>query len=145
MSQTLQTAEPGTTLPPVDYGRISRTRLALYAGASGDHNPIHIDTDFAKKAGMPDVFAQGMLSMGVMARVVSGWAGIGRIVSLSTRFMAITPVNARLVCGGEVTERFEKNGIPHLRIALHADITTADGQSIRSLAGEAIVTAEQQA
>lgn len=145
MNHTVQTAEPGTALPPVDYGRISRTRLALYAGASGDHNPIHIDLDFAKKAGMPDVFAQGMLSMGVMSRVVSGWAGIGRIVSLSTRFLAITPVNARLLCGGEVTERFEKDGIPHLRIALHAEITTPEGQTVKSLAGEAIVTAEQDA
>lgn len=145
MSPTIQTAAVGTRLPPIDYGRISRARLALYAGASGDHNPIHIDLDFAKKSGMPDVFAQGMLSMGVMARVVSGWAGIGRIVSLSTRFLAITPVNARLVCSGEVTERFEKDGIPHLRIALHADITTAEGQTVKTLAGEAIVTAGHDA
>ncbi len=143
MSATLQTAQPGDMLPTVDFGRISRTKLALYAGASGDHNQIHIDTDFAKKAGMPDVFAHGMLSMGVLSRVVSDWAGIDRIVSLSARFLAITPVNSKLVCSGEVVERFEKDGVPHLRIALHARITNAEGQSAKSLAGEAIVKLEQ--
>lgn len=141
MTVSIQTAQPGDALPGVDFGRISRTRLALYAGASGDHNQIHIDSDFAKKAGMPDVFAHGMLSMGVMARVVSNWAGIDRIVSLSARFLSITPVNAKLVCSGEVTERFEEDGIPHLRIALLAQITTPEGQSAKTLAGEAVVRA----
>ena len=46
------------TFPP-----ISRHTLALYCGASGDHNPIHVDLDFAKKAGFDDVFAHGMLVM----------------------------------------------------------------------------------
>ncbi len=47
---------------------VDRTTLALFAGASGDHNPIHIDIDFARRAGMPDVFAHGMLAW-------PGWAG----------------------------------------------------------------------
>ncbi|MCC5859074.1 MAG: hypothetical protein JJT90_13015 [Ectothiorhodospiraceae bacterium] len=145
MSASIHAAQPGDVLPTVDYGRISRTRLALYAGASGDHNPIHIDSDFAKKAGMPDVFAHGMLSMGVLARVVSDWAGIERIVSLSSRFLAITPVNATLVCGGEVIERFEQDGVPHLRIALLAEITDTEGQTAKTLAGEAVVKAEKAA
>jgi acyl dehydratase len=141
MTVSIHTARPGDTLPGVDFGRISRTRLALYAGASGDHNQIHIDSDFARKAGMPDVFAHGMLSMGALARVVSDWAGVDRIVSLSARFLTITPVNARLVCGGEVTERFDQDGITHLRIALQARITTPEGQSATTLAGEAVVRA----
>lgn len=145
MSATLQTAQPGDILPNVDFGRISRTKLALYAGASGDHNQIHIDSDFARKAGIPDVFAHGMLSMGVLGRVVSDWAGIDRVVSLSARFLAITPVNAKLVCSGEVVERFEQDGVPHLRVALHATITNAEGQSAKSLAGEAIVKVEHSA
>ena len=45
--------------------------LALFAGASGDHNPIHIDIDFARKAGMPDVFAHGMLSMAWLGRLLT--------------------------------------------------------------------------
>jgi acyl dehydratase len=55
-------------LPPV-----SRLGLALYCGASGDHNPIHVDIDFAKAAGMPDVFAHGMLSMAWLGRLLTNW------------------------------------------------------------------------
>ena len=138
MAVSLSEARVGDLLPTVDFGRISRAKLALYAGASGDHNPIHIDRDFAHEAGLDDVFAHGMLSMGVLARVVTEWAGIGRLTSLSTRFLAITPVGANLVCGGKVTERFEIGGVPHLRVALSSDITL-NGNSTRTLAGEAVV------
>ena len=47
---------------------ISRTTLALYGGASGDHNPMHIDIDYAKAAGESDVFAHGMLVMAYLGR-----------------------------------------------------------------------------
>jgi acyl dehydratase len=53
----------GDALPAIRMGPVSRTTLALFAGASGDHNPIHVDLDFARRAGMPDVFAHGMLGM----------------------------------------------------------------------------------
>lgn len=139
MTVTLSEARPGDRLPDVDFGRISRATLALYAGASGDHNLIHIDSDFARRAGMDDVFAQGMLSMGVLARVVTGWAGVDRMASLSARFLAITPVGAHLVCSGEVAERCEIDGVPHLRLTLSAVITLNDGCSVRTLAGEALV------
>ncbi|MGW6457527.1 MaoC/PaaZ C-terminal domain-containing protein, partial [Streptomyces sp. NPDC055078] len=57
----------------LEVGRISRTRLALYAGASGDHNPMHIDLDVARSAGSDDVFAHGMLMMAYLGRVVTDW------------------------------------------------------------------------
>ena len=59
---------PLLQLPPVD-----RTTLALFGGASGDLNPIHIDLDFARRAGLPDVFAQGMLGMAWLARLLTQW------------------------------------------------------------------------
>ena len=48
--------QQGDSLPPLVTEPISRQTLALYAGASGDHNPMHIDSDFAKQSGMDDVF-----------------------------------------------------------------------------------------
>ena len=107
----LLNATVNDTLPDVVFGPLNRTRLALYAGASGDHNPVHIDLDFARKAGLEDVFVHGMFSMAELARVVTDWAGIERLESLSTRFMAITPVGATVTCGGEVVERFQKDGL----------------------------------
>ncbi|RYI99386.1 MAG: dehydratase [Actinomycetales bacterium] len=84
-------------------GRISRTTLALFAGASGDHNPIHIDLDVAKAAGMDDVFAQGMLSMAYLARLVTEVAPQAELRTLTTRFVSITPVHAKPTCTAVVS------------------------------------------
>ena len=137
MTVTPQTAAVGDVLPIVTFGPISRTTLALYAGASGDHNPIHIDLDFAKQAGLQDVFAHGMLSMAQLGRVATDWAGIDRLKGLSSRFTAITPVGATVTCQGRVTECFEQDGTPMLRIALTATID--DGT--QTLRGEALIFA----
>jgi acyl dehydratase len=134
---TPQTAQVGDTLPPVTFGPITRTTLALYAGASGDHNPIHIDTDFAAKAGLDDVFAHGMLSMAQLGRVATDWAGIDRLRGLSSRFTAITPVGATVTCAGRIAERLEKEGEPLLRVVLTATID--DGT--QTLRGEALISA----
>ena len=76
----LKDLKPGDAIPSLQVAPISRTTLALYAGASGDHNPIHIDLDFARAAGLDDVFAHGMLSVAYLTRMVTDWAGqeIGR-------------------------------------------------------------------
>jgi acyl dehydratase len=50
-------------------------QIAAYAEASGDHNPIHVDDDFARSVGLPGVIAHGMLQMGIMGVVAAGAAG----------------------------------------------------------------------
>ena len=65
---------------------ITRHTLALYCGASGDHNPMHVDIDFAKAAGFPDVFAHGMLVMACLGQALTDAVAPGRIRSFSTRF-----------------------------------------------------------
>lgn len=125
----------GDHLPDITLGPISRATLALYAGASGDHNPIHIDSDMAKAAGMPDVFAQGMLSFGVLARVPTEWAGSARLRSFGARFLSITQVHDVITCAGEVVDLFEEAGERRARIAVTA--TAQDGR--KTLAGEAVV------
>jgi acyl dehydratase len=66
---------------------LTRTQLVQYAGASGDYNPLHTDEIYATKvAGFPTVFAHGMLTMGLTARLVTDWVGDGRLLSLGSRF-----------------------------------------------------------
>ena len=60
---------------PVHHARLSRGDLVNYSGVSGDANPIHWDEDIAKLAGLPDVIAHGMLTMGVGAGFASAWSG----------------------------------------------------------------------
>jgi acyl dehydratase len=68
---------------------LSRTRIVQYAGASGDYNPLHTDEPFAREvAGYPGVFAHGMLTMGLTARVVTDWVGEERLAEYGVRFAA---------------------------------------------------------
>lgn len=60
---------------PVHHTRLSRGDLVNYAGVAGDANPIHWDEDIAKLAGLPDVIAHGMLTMGLGAGFASAWSG----------------------------------------------------------------------
>lgn len=94
----------GTPLPPLVCAPISRTTLGLFAGASGDHNPIHIDLDVARSAGMDDVFAHGMLSLAYLSRLVTSWMPQHQLRSFAARFVSITPVHGRPTCRGTVTE-----------------------------------------
>ena len=125
----------GQELPPLRLPPVTRTTLALFAGASGDHNPIHIDSDFAKSAGMPDVFAHGMLSMAYLGRFLTQWAPQTQLRQFSVRFAAITPVGARLRCTGKVAEIVERGGEALARL----EIGVADDQGEVKLAGEALI------
>ncbi len=58
---------------PVHHTRLSRGDLVNYAGVAGDANPIHWDEAIAKVAGLPDVIAHGMLTMGLGAGYASTW------------------------------------------------------------------------
>ena len=118
-----------------EYPPITRHRLALYCGASGDHNPIHVDLDFARKAGFPDVFSHGMLVMAYLGQALTDAVPASRIRSFSTRFAAITQLGAKLTCEGTVAELIEHNGEKRARLAL----TTRDETGEIKLAGEAIV------
>ena len=95
----------GDALPDLDLSPINRTTLALFAGASGDHNPIHIDTDFARKAGMPDVFAHGMLGMAWLGRLLTNWAPQSRLRRFDVRFQGITHLANAISCTGRIVEK----------------------------------------
>jgi acyl dehydratase len=117
------------------FSPINRHRLALYCGASGDHNPIHVDIDFAKASGFPDVFSHGMLVMGYLAQTVSDAFQPNRLHAFSTRFAAITQLGATITCEGTVSELFEADGERRARLAL----TAKDQNGEIKLAGEAVV------
>ena len=135
MSTDWKTLKAGDVLPSHDVGPITRTVLALYAGGSGDHNPMHIDSDFVKKGGMPDVFAHGMLSMGYLAQLLTQRTRPEKIRSYGVRFAAITPVNAAVTCHGKVVETFEADGEQRVRVELH----TITDKGLVTLQGEAVV------
>ena len=132
------TLEVGSTLPSFAAEPLSRLTLALYAGASGDHNPIHVDSDFATRAGMPDVFAHGMLSMAWLGRLLTQWVDQRQLRSFGVRFQGITHLGHQIRCTGRVVEKFESaEGEPRLKV----EIQTANQYGDIRIVGEVIVAA----
>ncbi|TAM66428.1 MaoC/PaaZ C-terminal domain-containing protein [Mycobacterium sp.] len=130
-----ETVKVGTELPPLRVDPISRLTLALFAGASGDHNPIHVDIDLARSAGLPDVFAHGMLSMAYLGRMLTNWVPQERIRSYRVRFAAITPVHGEPTCTGRITRVDDVDG--ERRAVIELAVRLPDGTT--TLAGDAVV------
>jgi len=125
----------GDALPAFTTEPVSRLALALYCGASGDHNPMHVDIDFAKAGGSPDVFAHGMLSMAYLGRLLTNWVPQRQLREYGVRFTAITQVGDAITCSGQVTELFEVNGERRARLSLQ----TANQHGQVKLSGDAVV------
>ena len=125
----------GSMVVDKSFPPITRTTLALYAGASGDLNPMHIDIDFARKSGFPDVFAQGMLVMAMLGQALTDAVRPDRLRMFSTRFVAITELGAKIRCEGTVAELLEAEGEKRARIALTAKNEPGEVK----LSGEAVV------
>ncbi|MFJ9391216.1 MaoC/PaaZ C-terminal domain-containing protein [Nocardioides sp. NPDC101246] len=122
--------EVGAELAPRTEPPISRTTLALFAGASGDHNPIHIDIDVARSAGLGDVFAQGMLSMAYLGRLLTARFPQDRIRSYGVRFAAITPLYGEPTCTARVTAVEENEVTLDIAVSLADGTTTLSGHAV---------------
>ena len=88
----------GTTLEEKVFF-VDRALLKAYADASGDQNPIHQNEEFALSVGLPNVIAHGMLTMALVGKYVSDWAGgAAAIKEFSARFInpVIVPANQQV-------------------------------------------------
>jgi acyl dehydratase len=66
---------------------LDRALLKQYADASGDQNPIHQNEEFAISVGLPNVIAHGMLTMALVGKYVSDFAGgSAHVLEYSARF-----------------------------------------------------------
>ena len=127
-------ALPSFTTPP-----LSRLTLALYCGASGDHNPMHVDSDYARAGGSPDVFAHGMLSMGYLGRLLTHWVPQRQLRDYGVRFVAITQVGEAITCSGTVTELFEVQVGDQLERRARLSLQTTNQHGQVKLTGDAVV------
>jgi acyl dehydratase len=110
MPPTFDSVNIGDLLPPLSLPPVTRATLALYAEASGDPNPIHVDADFARAAGMPDVVAHGMLLMAWLGRLLTRWAPQRDLREFGVRFSATTQIGERITCTGRVVDKQERDG-----------------------------------
>lgn len=133
----MSTVTPGAELAPLTYD-VTRADLVAYAGASGDHNPIHQDEQVALAVGLPGVIAHGMYTLALVGRAVAEWTGDAEVVELGAKFVApvVVPAEgaARVTVAGTVGERTDDGLLP---LAL---LVTVDGTKVLG-APKAIVRA----
>ena len=94
----------GDEAPPLVVEDISRTHFVRYAGASGDFNPMHHDDTIATSVGNPSVFGHGMLTAGLMARVLTDWFGPTALRGFQVRFSKQVWPGETLTCTAKVTD-----------------------------------------
>ena len=96
---------------------VTQEQISAYAEASGDHNPIHVDEDFARAVGLPGTIAHGLLDMGIIAEAVAAWAGgAEHLASLTVRFSKPLFPGDSITCTGTVVAVDEDRGIATLEI-----------------------------
>jgi acyl dehydratase len=105
------------TVPPV-----TRVQIARYAGAIGDFNPMHVDEEFARAAGMPSVIAHGPLSAALVLDAVVGQLGADALRSAEVR------LRAAVFPGDALTVRPTSDGVE----AVKADGTVALSVALRT-------------
>ena len=93
----------GTQASPREFGPLTRQMFVRYAGASGNLNPMHYDDEFARSAGHPSVFAQGMFSAALLAGFATDWLGAGNVRRYGVRFREQVWPGDVLTCSGTVT------------------------------------------
>jgi len=125
----------GDALPDLVKAPIDRLQLALYAGASSDYNPIHLDEETARAGGLPGVIAHGMLNMAFLGQLLTGWAPQSCLRNFSARFVAMTFPGDSVTCRGTVTGKREEGGERLVDLELTA--VTDDGRQV--LAGSACI------
>lgn len=108
--------EVGFELPKLAH-TYKRQDLVDYANASGDQNRIHLDEEFAKSVGLPDVIAHGMLTMALAGNVVTNWIkDIDAIKSFSVKFSSpvVVPNNSEgtlVEFSGKIEEKIDNKQI----------------------------------
>jgi acyl dehydratase len=78
---------------------LDRALLKHYADASGDQNPIHQNEEFALSVGLPNVIAHGMLTMALVGKYISDFAGgSANVLEYSARFIkpVIVPLGEKV-------------------------------------------------
>ena len=112
-------------------------QLVMWAGASGDYNPIHYDKDFAQSRGLPGVVVHGQLASCFLGQMVTDWIGEqGRLKKLTLTYRGMNFPGETLVCKGTVTKKYIEDG-QHFVVC---SLWTENPKGEKTVTGTAVVT-----
>ena len=126
---TFEDLSVGDEAPPLVVEDLSRTHFVRYAGASGDFNPMHHDDTIATSVGNPSVFGHGMLTAGLMARVLKDWFGADALRRYQVRFSKQVWPGETLTCTARVTglRDAEESGVG--LVDVECQVVNQDGEA----------------
>jgi acyl dehydratase len=113
----------GDEMPKLVKGPLQKLQHVMYAGASGDFNPLHTDDDFAKAVGMKDgVITHGMLIMGFVGQAITNWIPKKDLKRFGVRFAGMTKPGNTITVTGKVRDKRSQSG----QNLITCDITAMD-------------------
>lgn len=114
---------PGEEILSEIRGPLARADIARFATTINDFNPIHLDDEFARKAGFAGPIVHGPLVLGHLAMLVARWAGMERITRFSGRLVAPTPVGQKISCRAVLSAiRDGDDGVRYADVELSAAV-----------------------
>ena len=114
-------------------GPVAAIDLALFAAASGDHNPLHLDAEVARAAGFERPVVHGMLTMAYAARLFTQAFGAGAVRSLQTRFTGVAQLGDTVILGARLIETDGE--------LAHYDLSARNAAGVDLASGKACVAA----
>ncbi|MGH6795018.1 MAG: MaoC family dehydratase [Methylocella sp.] len=97
----------GDEIRAQSFGPFAPEALARYATVSGDDNPLHLDPDAAKAAGLAGTPVHGMLMLSCFEALLIGWRRDLFIARLSGRFLRPVLAGEGIRVSGRVMRRRE--------------------------------------
>lgn len=111
MSLNFEDIHVGQEMPKLVKGPLHKLQHVIYAGASGDFNPLHTDDDFARAVGMKDgVITQGMLVMGFVGQAITAWIPRRYLRRFMVRFAGMARPGNTITISGRVVDKRSQGG-----------------------------------
>lgn len=135
MSENFNVIEIGTRIPPLVKHPTTR-QLVMWAGASGDYNPIHYDKDFAVSQNLPGVVVPGQLITAFLGQMLADWMGTsGCLRKLAVSYKGMNFPGDAITCCGVVAGKSSQNGYGLITLEVWAENSKGE----RTVVGTAVV------
>jgi acyl dehydratase len=127
----------GDEIPSLVKGPITKEQIANYADSSGDYNPIHVNEEFGKKAGLGGVIGHGLLSYGFLGQMMTDWLPKPTdLKKLGVRFSSIVKPGDTITNKGKITKKYEKEGECYVECEVFAENQRGE----KTVVGTAVAT-----
>ena len=112
-------------------------QLVMYAGASGDYNPIHYDQDYARNKGLSGIIVHGQLVAGFLSQLITDWIGEqGTFRKLTCSYKGMNLPNQTITCQGKVSKKYVDNG----EHCVECNIWAENPKGEKTVTGKALIT-----